>query len=131
MGTFRLCLPLVFSIRLDVPFRRMAAYQTRTSESVAMRSCDLRYQNPNDPAIATYIVPCVVKAVCMVEILRKSQTGLRVEDLRSMTGYSKSTIYRILRSLTWCEYLFRDAGGFYRLNHDVITIAQENTYSGA
>jgi DNA-binding IclR family transcriptional regulator len=96
-----------------------------------MRSFDLRYQNPNDPAIATYIVPCVVKAVCMVEILRKSQTGLRVEDLRSMTGYSKSTIYRILRSLTWCEYLFRDAGGFYRLNHDVITIAQENTYPGA
>lgn len=68
---------------------------------------------------SSYLVPCVFKAVQMIETLREPQRGLRVEDFRSITGYSRSTIYRILRTLVACQYVIRDSGGAYRLNHSV------------
>lgn len=74
----------------------------------------------------SYLVPCVFKAIQMVELMRKTRAGLRVEDLLAITGYSRSTIYRILRTLTACEYTFRDAGGYYRLNHAVVATADES-----
>jgi hypothetical protein len=79
----------------------------------------------NLPRNSSYLVPCVFKAVRMIEALRESRTGLRVEDFRSMNGYSRSTIYRILRTLIACDYIIREAGGFYRLNHAVVTAAEE------
>jgi hypothetical protein len=75
---------------------------------------------PTNPLSRSYIVPCVMKTIRMVEILRKTPAGLRVEDLRSMTGYPPSTIYRILRTLMAYQYAFRDNGGRYRLNNDVV-----------
>lgn len=68
-----------------------------------------------------YLVPCVLKAVRMIDALRETRRGLRVEEFRVMTGYSRSTIYRILRTLVACDYLTRGSGGFYRLNHAVVT----------
>jgi hypothetical protein len=80
----------------------------------------MKLGRPVDPLSRNYIVPCVMKTIQMVEILRKTQAGLRVEDLRSMTGYPPSTIYRILRTLMAYQYAFRDNGGRYRLNNDVV-----------
>jgi hypothetical protein len=71
----------------------------------------------------SYLVPCVLKAVHMIEALRETGTGLRVENLRSMTGYSRTTIYRILRTLVACGYVMRNSGGVYRLNYSVVTAA--------
>ena len=68
----------------------------------------------------SYLVPCVLKAVHMIEALRQAGTGLRVENLRSMTGYSRTTIYRILRTFVACGYIRRDSGGSYRLNYAVV-----------
>lgn len=65
---------------------------------------------------SSYLVPCVFKAVHMIEALRETGTGLRVEDLRRMTGYPRTTIYRILRTLIACGYIDRTSGGSYRLN---------------
>jgi len=65
---------------------------------------------------SSYLVPCVFKAVQMIEVLRETSSGLRVEDFRSMTGFPKTTIYRILRTLVACQYVIRDSGGSYRLN---------------
>jgi predicted transcriptional regulator len=76
---------------------------------------------------SSYIVPCVFKAVQMIEALRESRSGLRVEEFLAMTGYSRSTIYRILRTLTACEYIVRDRGGSYRLNHAVVSPADAAT----
>jgi hypothetical protein len=59
----------------------------------------------------------------MIEALRETGTGLRVENLRSMTGYSRTTIYRILRTLVACGYIMRGSGGVYRLNYSVVTAA--------
>ncbi len=78
-------------------------------------------RNPN------YLVPCVLKAVHIIEALRKAGTGLRVENLRRMTGYSRTTIYRILRTLVACGYILRDSSGSYRLNYAVIPVVGEGS----
>ena len=75
------------------------------------------------PRNSGYLVPCVFKAVRMIEALREARSGLRVEDFRSMTGYARSTIYRILRTLVACDYLIRGSGGYYRLNHALVPAA--------
>jgi hypothetical protein len=36
-----------------------------------------------------------------------------------MTGYPQTTIYRILRTLVACQYVIRDSGGSYLLNHSM------------
>ena len=80
-------------------------------------------QESNLPKNSSYLVPCVFKAVHMIQALRETGTGLQVEDLRRMTGYSRTTIYRILRTLAACGYIFRESGGVYRLNYSVVTAA--------
>jgi predicted transcriptional regulator len=82
------------------------------------------------PRNSSYLVPCVFKAVHMIEALRETSTGLRVEDLRSMTGYSRTTIYRILRTLVACRYIMRNSGGVYRLNYSVVTAAGRDRQIG-
>jgi len=74
------------------------------------------YDNPRGDS---YIVPCVFKAIQLVELLRAHRAGLSVEDLLKITGYSRSTTYRILRTLTACRYAFRNEGT-YRLNQKVV-----------
>jgi IclR helix-turn-helix domain len=78
------------------------------------------------PRNSSYLVPCVFKAVQMIEALREARTGLRVEDFLGRTGYSRSTIYRILRTLSVCDYIVRASGGVYRLNRSIISVADEN-----
>lgn len=63
----------------------------------------------------------------MVEILRTTRSKMRAEDFLTMTGYSRSTTYRLLRTLTACKYTLREPGGFYRLNDSVVTFAQEKS----
>ena len=60
---------------------------------------------------ASHLVPCVVKAVQIIEALRTAQSGLRVEDFVGATGYARSTVYRILRTLMACDYVRRDRRG--------------------
>ena len=79
----------------------------------------------------SYIVPCVMKTIQMVEILRETPAGLRVQDLRDITGYPPSTIYRILRTLMAYKYAFRDDGGRYRLNNNVVMVVDERVRRSA
>jgi hypothetical protein len=81
----------------------------------------------------TYWVPVVGKTIQMVEILRTSSTGFRVGDLRAMTKYPTSTIYRVLRTLVSCKWVVRGSGGVYRLDHNVITprVSTREESSGA
>jgi hypothetical protein len=62
----------------------------------------------------------VWKAIQVVEILREMPAGLRADDLRERAGYSRTTVYRILKTLTACDYILRDSGGVYRLNDEVL-----------
>jgi hypothetical protein len=75
---------------------------------------------------ASYLVPCVVKAVQIMEALRTASAGLRVEDCLDATGYARSTIYRILRTLIACGYVRRDSRGAYHLNQRVISSAERD-----
>ena len=78
------------------------------------------FEESNHSRNPSYLVPCVLKAVHMIETLREAGTGLRVENLQNVTGYPRTTIYRILRTLVCCEYIRRDSGGSYRLNYAVV-----------
>jgi IclR helix-turn-helix domain len=63
---------------------------------------------PSDLGNAGYLVPCLLKAMQMIDVLRETRAGMRVEDFRELTKYSRSTIYRILRTLIAFEYVVRD-----------------------
>jgi hypothetical protein len=80
---------------------------------------------------ASHLVPCVVKAVQIIEALRTAQSGLRVEDFVGATGYARSTVYRILRTLMACDYVRRDRRGAYHLNQGVIGVAEEDAWAGS
>jgi len=66
----------------------------------------------------------------MIEALRETGTGLRVENLRSMTGYSRTTIYRIVRTLVACGYIMRNSGGLYRLNYAMVPAVGKSSSNG-
>jgi hypothetical protein len=76
----------------------------------------------------SYFVPCVLRAVEILDVLRHAKTGLRVEDLRSATRGSRSTVYRIVRTLLCCGYILRDDQGGYHLNSSVMVFAHERLF---
>jgi hypothetical protein len=63
----------------------------------------------------SYLVPIIAKAIEISEHLQVSDSGLRIKDIQGLTGFSLSTIYRILRTLLAFGYVWRDLGGYYRL----------------
>lgn len=64
-----------------------------------------------------YIVPMVARAIDISERLENCDSGLRVQDLHHLTGYSKTTIYRILRTLVAYGYVEQLQRGAYRIGH--------------
>ena len=96
----------------------------RESPNIKARRCRgmpnvaIEDRNTGDAAL------CVLKVVHVVEALRGASGGLRVAQLLSITGYSRSTLYRILKTLARCGYILCDGEGTYRLNQMVIRIAE-------
>lgn len=62
-----------------------------------------------------YIVPILMKALQIVELLCSSSEGLRVDEIHRITRISKSSIYRIVRTLAAAEYLDIQGKGVYKL----------------
>jgi DNA-binding transcriptional regulator YhcF (GntR family) len=62
---------------------------------------------PGDGA-RTYIVPMVARAINITQTLQKEDVFLSVDDLRKLTGYSRTTVYRILRTLASFGYVRRE-----------------------
>jgi len=79
----------------------------------------------------SHLVPCVVKAVQIIETLRTAHAGLRVEDFLGSTGYARSTVYRILRTLMACDYVRRDRRGAYHLNQVVLGVPEPDAWAGS
>lgn len=65
-----------------------------------------------------YVVPVLLKAVAILELLRSSEVALRVDDIHKATGFARSTVYRILRSFIMGEYLTEVAPGQYAFKQD-------------
>jgi hypothetical protein len=62
-----------------------------------------------------YIVPILMKALQIVELLRSTSGGLRVDEIHRITRIPRSSIYRIVRTLVAAEYLATQGNGVYRL----------------
>jgi hypothetical protein len=65
----------------------------------------------------SYIIPVLSKALVVMEILRSTERPLNVRELVDRTGISKTTVYRILRTLSAYGYLPNGSGGIYSLRH--------------
>jgi hypothetical protein len=64
-----------------------------------------------------YLVPVVARAIDISERLQHCRRSLTVEDIHVLTGYPKSTIYRILRTLAAFGYVEKDFHGTYKLSY--------------
>jgi Fic family protein len=61
----------------------------------------------------SYIIPVLSKALVIIEVLKNSERPLNVDELTTITGIAKSTVYRILRTLSAYGYLPSGADGIY------------------
>ena len=61
----------------------------------------------------SYIIPVLSKALLIMDLLRNSEHALNVAEISASTGISKSTVYRILRTLSAYGYLPDGASGIY------------------
>ena len=61
----------------------------------------------------SYIIPVVSKTFTIMDVLKDSERPLSVDELTKITGIAKSTVYRILRTLSAYGYLPNGANGIY------------------
>jgi hypothetical protein len=60
-----------------------------------------------------YIVPVLMKSVQILELLGSKPQGLRIEQIHQRTGFAKTTVYRIVRTLVVSGYLVHSGDGTY------------------
>jgi predicted transcriptional regulator len=61
-----------------------------------------------------YLIPVLVKTLNILSLLHQADEPLTVDSIHRRLGYPKSTIYRILRTLSACGYLPEGASGVYK-----------------
>jgi DNA invertase Pin-like site-specific DNA recombinase len=94
-------------------FHRNNPGASRRSLLVASKGDETPQVRPT--ADREYIVPILFKAIQIIELLRLESDGLRIEYIHRMTGISRSTVYRIVRTLTASGYLRQDPRTVYKL----------------
>jgi ribose transport system substrate-binding protein len=62
-----------------------------------------------------YLIPILSKALDVIELLEKEQTAQSLEDVYQKTNISKTSIYRILKTLVHRGYVAQAQSGLYRL----------------
>jgi biotin operon repressor len=62
-----------------------------------------------------YIVPVLLHALDILEFVSRSHVPLRMDEIASETGVSRTTTYRILQTLVDRGYVFHDLNGKYSL----------------
>lgn len=91
------------------------------------RTDSARRRNPH--VHQSYIIPVLSKALVLIEVMKKSERPLNVDELARRTGIAKSTVYRILRTLSAYGYLPDGADGIYSFRH-VPYIQKESVSAG-
>ncbi len=61
----------------------------------------------------SYLVPVLCKALGIMRLLEKSEGPMNVDQVCRATGYPKSTVYRILRTLSAHGFLPHGDDGIY------------------
>src|SRR5260370_5700630 len=62
-----------------------------------------------------YVIPVLSKALDVLELMQKENTRRKQEEISQRTSISKTTVYRILKTLVHCGYLAHSENGLYRL----------------
>ena len=62
-----------------------------------------------------YLVPVLMRALDILEVLSSSDAPLKMNDLSHSTGISKTTTYRILRTLVYRGYVVQDLEGRFSI----------------
>jgi IclR helix-turn-helix domain len=79
------------------------------------RTDSARRRNPQ--VQRSYIIPVLSKALIVMEILKVAERPLNITELVDRTGISKTTVYRILRTLSAYGYLPDGSEGVYSFRH--------------
>ncbi len=62
-----------------------------------------------------YVIPVLSKALDVLELMQKENTPRTLEEIFQRTNISKTTVYRILKTLVHRGYLAHSENGLYRL----------------
>jgi ribose transport system substrate-binding protein len=62
-----------------------------------------------------YLIPILSKALDVIELFEQESASLTLEDVYQRTNISKTSVYRILKTLVHRGYLAQTQGGQYRL----------------
>ncbi|MGB6742660.1 MAG: helix-turn-helix domain-containing protein, partial [Terracidiphilus sp.] len=62
-----------------------------------------------------YLIPILSKALDVIELLERDHAPLTLEDVYQKTSISKTSVYRILKTLVHRGYLAQTQSGQYRL----------------
>ena len=62
-----------------------------------------------------YLIPILSKALDVIELLEQHHAPLTLEDVYQKTHISKTSVYRILKTLAHRGYLAQSQNGLYRL----------------
>lgn len=74
-----------------------------------------RRRNPH--VDRSYIIPVLSKALMVMEVLRGTKRPVNIGELVEKTGISRTTVYRILRTLSAYGYLPDGSEGVYSFRH--------------
>ncbi|PYT54889.1 MAG: sugar ABC transporter substrate-binding protein, partial [Acidobacteria bacterium] len=62
-----------------------------------------------------YVIPVLSKALDVLELMQKDNTPRTLEEIYQRTNISKTTVYRILKTLVHRGYLAHSENGLYRV----------------
>src|SRR5258705_10023828 len=71
--------------------------------------------NPQTRPARLYLIPVLSKALDVLELLQVENQPKSLEEIYRRTKISKTTVYRILKTLTHRGYLAQSENGLYRL----------------
>ena len=77
----------------------------------------IRSKAREEGAQRSHIVPMLSRALRIIDIMKKQRTYISAQQITTMTGYSRSSVYRILRTLVAHDYLLEDEKGGFILCH--------------
>ncbi len=62
-----------------------------------------------------YLIPILSKALDVIELLEKASGPINLEDVYQQTRISRTSVYRILKTLVHRGYVAQNQSGEYRL----------------
>jgi ribose transport system substrate-binding protein len=62
-----------------------------------------------------YLIPILSKALDVIELLEENNAPVSLEDVYQKTSISKTSVYRILKTLVHRGYVAQSQNGLYRL----------------